>query len=177
VAEGELITHVLRGWIFQINTSDGGVPKRAVRQAEVTPLGLVGDRQRNLEVHGGPQRAVCLYALERILALQAEGHPIYPGAIGENLTLAGLDWDQVVPGGLLRLGQDVCIEITRYTSPCSNIAESFVNGDYSRVSQKLHPGWSRLYGRVIQGGVISVGEAVVWEGPGADKDGLPTFLG
>lgn len=153
----------LRGWIFQINLSDGGVPKRAVGHAEVTLSGLMGDRQRNLEVHGGPQRAVCLYSLECILALQAEGHPIYPGAIGENITLAGLDWSKVTPGTRLWLGREVLIEITRYTSPCNNIAEAFANGDYSRVSQKLHPGWARVYARVIQGGKISIGDAVALE--------------
>ncbi len=150
----------LRGWIFQIILSDGGVPKRAVSRAEVISSGVLGDRQRNLEVHGGEQRAVCLYSLECILALQMEGHPIYPGAIGENITLSGLNWSQVVPGSHLRLGKEVWIEVTRYTSPCSNIAAAFKDGDYSRVSQKLHPGWSRVYGRVIQGGTIAIGDIV-----------------
>ncbi|MFN2109684.1 MAG: MOSC domain-containing protein, partial [Anaerolineae bacterium] len=77
--------------IFQINISHGGVPKLAVRSAEVTELGLVGDTHNNTKVHGGPTRALCLYSLERILALQAEGHPIFAGSTGENLTLAGLD--------------------------------------------------------------------------------------
>ncbi len=73
------------GRIFQINVSNGGVPKFARQQAELTPLGLVGDRQEETDVHGGPERALCLFSLERILALQAEAHPIFPGAIGENL--------------------------------------------------------------------------------------------
>ena len=37
--------------------------------------------------HGGPERALCLFSLERILELQAEGHPIFPGAAGENITI------------------------------------------------------------------------------------------
>ena len=52
--------------------------------------GLEGDRQRDLRFHGGPLRAVSLYSLELIEALQAEGHPIAPGAMGENLTMAGV---------------------------------------------------------------------------------------
>jgi hypothetical protein len=39
--------------VFQINISDGGVPKRAVQAARVTTLGLVGDRQPDIETHSG----------------------------------------------------------------------------------------------------------------------------
>ena len=146
--------------IFQINVSQGGVPKLPVRSAEVTELGLVGDTHNNTKVHGGPMRALCLYSLERILALQAEGHPIFPGSTGENLTLAGLDWDAVVPGVRLRLGDTVEIEVTQYTEPCPKITESFVGGDISRMQQDKHPGWSRVYVRVLTPGSIRVGDKV-----------------
>ena len=66
-----------------------------------------GSWSQDRKHHGGPDRAVCLYSLERILALQEEGHPIYPGAAGENLTLTGLDWEALQPGMTLRLGADV----------------------------------------------------------------------
>lgn len=148
------------GHIFQINLSAGGVPKLGQPQAEVSYLGLVGDGHRDMESHGGPERALCLYSLERILALQREGHPIFPGAIGENLTIAGLDWSLLLPGTRLRLGDQVMAELTRYTTPCSNIAPFFVKEDISRVSQKAYPTWSRLYARVLQPGVISVGDRV-----------------
>jgi MOSC domain-containing protein YiiM len=78
--------------IVQISLSPGGVPKRAVPSARVTTLGLEGDVQRDREHHGGPERAFCLFSQERIRALQAEGHPVTPGSIGENVTLEGLDW-------------------------------------------------------------------------------------
>lgn len=146
--------------IFQINTSNCGVPKLARRAAEVGFLGLSGDHQSNQEVHGGPERAVCLYSLERILALQEEGHPLYPGAAGENVTVAGLDWEAIVPGVRLRLGEQVLLEITRYTNPCSNIAPWFQENDSNRIAQKKFPGWSRVYARVLQGGVIQVGNRV-----------------
>src|ERR1043166_4252029 len=42
------------GRIFQLNRSDGGVPKLAVREAWLTPTGLEGDRQRDLRFHRGP---------------------------------------------------------------------------------------------------------------------------
>lgn len=146
--------------IFQINVSNGGVPKLAVRQTEVTSLGVAGDRQANTEVHGGPERAVSLFSLERILALQAEGHPIFPGSVGENVTVTGLDWEQMSPGRRLRLGDEVLVEMTKYTTPCNKIEASFQEDDYGRISQNQYPGWSRLYARVLQPGVIKTGDVV-----------------
>ena len=75
--------------VHQISVSDGGVPKKPVLAARVTEQGVEGDRQRNLKLHGGADRAVCLFSLELIERLQDEGHPIEPGFSGENLTLAG----------------------------------------------------------------------------------------
>jgi MOSC domain-containing protein YiiM len=148
------------GRIFQINVSQGGVPKLAVPQVEVSALGLNGDCQANTEVHGGVERAVCLYSLERILSLQVEGHAIYPGAIGENLTLTGLDWNLIVPGVRLRIGGDVLLEVTRYTSPCKTIASAFTGRVIKRVLQQEYPGWSRVYARVLQEGAVRVGEKI-----------------
>jgi MOSC domain-containing protein YiiM len=140
--------------------SPGGVPKRPVESAEVTARGVAGDAQRDHEHHGGPDRALCLFAMETIRALQAEGHPVEPGHIGENLTVEGLDWVAVKPGARLLLGDDVLLEITRYTSPCLNIRASFTGGNYGRVSQKLHPGSSRVYARVLRTGAIRRGDPV-----------------
>ena len=149
-----------KGRVVQINISPGGVPKLPVASARVTANGLEGDGHRDLEHHGGPERALCLFSLEQIRALQVEGHTVTPGAIGENLTLEGLDWERVQPGAMLELGERVRIEITRYTSPCFNIKPSFLGGDFARVSQKLHPGWSRVYAKVLQPGTISQGDPV-----------------
>jgi MOSC domain-containing protein YiiM len=148
------------GRIVQLNVSPGGVPKRPVARARVTWLGLEGDGHRNAELHGGPDRALCLFPLERIEALRAEGHPVTPGALGENLTVSGIDWDAVGPGARLRVGGAVVIEVTRFTSPCVNIKPAFRDGEYARVSQKRHPGWSRVYARVVTPGEIAPGDAV-----------------
>jgi len=149
------------GRIVQISISAGGVPKRPVDEARVTAAGIDGDGHRNTRYHGGPDRALCLYSIERIRALAAEGHPIVPGSIGENVTIEGLEWNDVAPGTRIRLGERVVIEVTRYTSPCFNITASFTDGDYSRVSQKQQPGSSRVYARVLTEGVIRRNEPVV----------------
>lgn len=152
-----------QGVIVSINVSRGGLPKRPVREARVSPTGLEGDGQRNLRVHGGPDRALCLYAAERIEALQGEGHPIAPGTTGENLTVRGLAWDRVVPGAILALGE-VTLEITSFATPCGSIRPSFADGDSMRVSQDAHPGWSRVYARVTGAGVVRVGDAILLRG-------------
>lgn len=146
--------------IFQINCSQGGVPKTPLREAEVTTLGLITDKQNDTKYHGGPTRALCLFSLEHILALQAEGHPIYPGSIGENLTIAGLDWSTAVPGVQLQLGDDVRIRITSYAVPCQTIQDSFLEHKFVRVGQKVNPGWSRLYAEVLTTGTLKIGDSV-----------------
>jgi MOSC domain-containing protein YiiM len=156
-----------RGRIVQISVSPGGVPKLPVPSARVTELGLEGDLHRDMEHHGGPERALCIFAIEQIRVLRAEGHDVSPGVIGENLTVEGLDWERVTPGSRLELGAGILIEVTRYTSPCFKIKKRFADGDFSRVSQKSHPGGSRVYARVLTTGVIRQGDTVrlVNQGP------------
>ena len=150
----------MNGRIFQLNCSQGGVPKLTVREALLTPTGLDGDWQRDRRYHGGPERALCLYSLERILELQAEGHPIFPGSAGENVTVAGLDWSLLKPGAKLSLGEEVVIEISSFTTPCKTIAGSFLEGGFGRILQKEHPGDARLYARVLRTGRLAVSQTV-----------------
>lgn len=145
--------------VVQVNVSPGGVPKRAVSQAWIGTRGLEGDAQRDLRFHGGPDRAVCLLSLEVIEALRAEGHPIAPGTAGENLTIAGVNWASLVPGTVLQVGEAE-LEIASYTAPCKTIRGSFAKGDFKRLSQVVHPGWSRLYARVVREGVVKPGDGV-----------------
>lgn len=155
------------GRLFQINVSNGGVPKLPLRRSEVSTLGLAEDRHTNPEIHGGPERAICLYSLERILALQAEGHPIFPGSTGENLTLSGLDWDLILPGVRLQVGETLLLEVTRFTTPCQTIIASFSDLNSNRIHAKKYPGWSRAYARVLQPGVVQIGDPVQIVAPGS----------
>ncbi len=146
--------------IFQINASHGGVPKRPLRSAEVTYLGLATDHHNDLVHHGGPEKALCLYSLELIKLLQEEGHPIFPGSTGENITLTGLDWSLVAAGLRLRLGENVEIEVTRYATPCQTIRDSFKDQAFDRISWRTHSGWARAYARVLTPGFIAIGDSV-----------------
>ena len=94
----------MQGRIVQVSISDGGMPKRAVESASLTATGLEGDRQKNLKVHGGPDRAVCLYSVEDYAWLNTLGIALGPGDIGDNLTLQGIDLQQLKPGDRLTIG-------------------------------------------------------------------------
>jgi len=126
----------------------------------VSTQGLRGDGHRNRVLHGGPDRAICLFALEVIDALQREGHTIYPGASGENFTLAGLEWVHLQPGDHMKVGEEVRLEITSFCEPCRRNAKWFHNGEYARIAQEQHPGWSRLYARVLTEGLVRQGDPV-----------------
>ena len=147
------------GRVVQISVSRGGVPKLPVPQARLSSDGVAGDRQNDRRHHGGPDRAVCIYSLELIEALQREGHPIVPGSAGENLTVSGLDWDRIAPGVRLTVGE-ANLEIVSFTVPCKTIRASFADGRFERISQKTNPGWSRVYARVLFAGEARIGDAV-----------------
>ncbi len=148
-------------YLYQINASPGGLPKLPVHEGWVSFEGLEGDKHRNRVLHGGPDRALCLFSAELLEALQAEGHQIHPGAAGENLTVAGLDWSYVQPGDQLTIGEMVRIEVTTYCEPCRHNAQWFLEGNFHRISQQHHPGWSRLYARVLAEGPVRQGDRVV----------------
>ncbi|HET7632602.1 MAG TPA: MOSC domain-containing protein [Gemmatimonadaceae bacterium] len=146
----------MKAYVESLNISDGGVPKRAVPKARVTAAGMVGDRQRDLRSHGGPDRALCVWAAELIEALRAEGHPIRAGDAGENLTLRGVNWAAMQAGARFRVGT-VEAEVTGFTTPCDNLRPFFIEQRFSRISHKVHPGWSRVYARVLVEGEVAVG--------------------
>ena len=153
----------MTGRLVQINVSSGGVPKLPVPAARVTRGGVDGDRQRDLRYHGGPDRAVSIWSLEIIEALRAEGHPVVPGGAGENLTVSGLDWAAMRPGVRLRVGDaadGVELEVTAFAAPCPIIRRNFTGGSFDRISDKSHPGSSRVYCRVLREGRVAAGEAV-----------------
>lgn len=155
----------MRGRVHQVSVSKGGVPKVPVPGAVVTATGLSGDAQNDTKHHGGPERAVCMFSLDVIERLRGEGHPIASGSVGENLTITGIDWSTVAPGGRFEFEGGVVLEVASYTKPCSTIRESFAGLDFKRIFQDAHPGESRVYARVITPGPIAPGAWVTYRAP------------
>ncbi len=148
------------GRIEAINISRGGLPKQPTFEAVITEQGIEGDTQNDLVRHGGPNRAVLLYSLDVIRGLQAEGHSITAGSAGENLTVSGVDWAAIVPGTRLAVGETE-LEITRYTTPCAKLGRLFRGADFMRIAQQTNPGFSRVCAKVLKGGIVRPGDAVV----------------
>jgi MOSC domain-containing protein YiiM len=146
------------GTVARINVSDGGVPKRPVTRVEVNHRGIVGDRQKSRQHHGRPWQALSLWSTEVIDAFAAQGHPLRAGAAGENLTLTGLDWSNVRPGMLLRIGS-VLAETTSWAIPCRHNAQWFTDGDFRKMSHE-RGAVSRLYATVLEPGTITAGDSV-----------------
>lgn len=104
------------GQIVAVCISPGGIPKRPLSSAVVTAEGLAGDQHAH-QKHVRPDRAVSLFDWEILEQLVAEGFPLAPGVAGENLTVAGLQVQQLPPGALLQAG-DVLIRLEAPRKPC-----------------------------------------------------------
>src|SRR5436189_5440005 len=150
----------MQGRVHQVNLSPGGVPKLPVEAARIGREGLDGDAHHHAHVHGGPHRAVCLMALEAIERVRADGHPIAPGAVGENLTTAGLELATLPVGTRLAIGDEVMLEISSPANPCDVIKRVFTGGKSGRISILLHPTDSRMYAGVLAEGVVRPGDAI-----------------
>jgi MOSC domain-containing protein YiiM len=149
----------VKGRIHQLNISAGGVPKLPVPRSRVGTLGLEGDGHR-YHGHGGPDKAVCLFALETIEKLRGEGHLIEPGAAGENVTTVGLDFGALPTGTRLGLGAQVIVELTEPAAPCRTIAHCFADRDSGRIAADRAPDDVRMYARVVREGEIAPGDPI-----------------
>jgi MOSC domain-containing protein YiiM len=157
----------LTGTVLQVNLSRGGVPKRPVAEGIVTPLGLQGDAHDHPRIHGGPQKALLLVAAETIAGLQARGYPVFPGALGENITTQGIDPKQLRSGHQFRLGAAV-VELTKLRVPCSSldIYGPAIRGEIydarAAAGDVASPRWgmSGFYARVLQDGLVRPGDPI-----------------
>jgi MOSC domain-containing protein YiiM/SAM-dependent methyltransferase len=149
------------GVVVSVNVSLGGVPKLPVAGTRIRNLGLDGDGHADLNHHGGPLQAVCLYSVESIERVAGEGHTAFPGAYGENLTLAGINWHGLRAGDRLRIGGNgPLLELTDDATPCSKQAHWFIEGDISRISIRRHPEDARWYAKVVEEGPVAPGDSV-----------------
>lgn len=161
----------LHGIVRQVSISQGGVPKLAVPEAWANPLGLEGDGHFHPQFHGGPSKALLLVSLEDLETLRAEGFPVFPGALGENLTVSGIDFRKLRGGQRFVVG-DAAIELSTLRIPCS--ALDAYNPDAGTPIQKrlydalanagnpASPVWAMggIYASVVQRGLIGTGATI-----------------
>jgi MOSC domain-containing protein YiiM len=146
-----------------------GVPSAFVKRPvpgpiKVTPLGLEGDEQADLSVHGGPEKAVYAYSLAHYAAWCRE-YPQYsavliPGAFGENLCIENLQEAQLCPGDVHRIG-NTRLQVCQPRQPCFKLALRF--DDKMMPKAMTRTGRAGWYYRVLEPGVIATGDGVQLE--------------
>ncbi|HNY40302.1 MAG TPA: MOSC domain-containing protein [Bryobacteraceae bacterium] len=158
----------MKGVIEQVSLSHGGLPKWAVEDAWIGPLGLEGDRHRNLKHHGGPEKAVLLMSAEFVAGLREEGFDVAAGSLGENLTICGVDFALLRPRMRLRAGGAI-LELTRLRQPCATL--DVYNRDGLRIQNRLSDArakagdtssgcWAKggFYASVVEPGFVRPGD-------------------
>jgi MOSC domain-containing protein YiiM len=142
------------------------IGKRAVDGPRaVGTLGIEGDEQADLTVHGGPSKAVYAYPSEhypfwQTVRAQAGvapwAEPLVPGALGENLTLAGVVESDVFIGDVLRFPK-CALAVSEPRLPCFkfNAAMGFAHA----AKLMVQSGWCGWYFAVREPGTIAAGES------------------
>jgi MOSC domain-containing protein YiiM len=119
-------------------------------------LNLAGDRQADLRVHGGPDKAVYAYPAEHLPRWNNElgfDPPVGPGTFGENLTTTGWLEDEVHLGDIWSWG-DALLQVTQPRSPCYKLA--LVTGRPELLRRFVATGRSGWYLRVLRPGIVPV---------------------
>lgn len=130
----------------------------------VLPLGLEGDEQADLSVHGGPSKAVYAYPSEHYafwqtvraqagVSLWDEALP--PGSLGENLTIAGVFETQVWIGDVLRFPQ-CALAVSEPRYPCFKFTAAM--GFKHAGKLMAESAWCGFYLAVREPGMVAAGE-------------------
>lgn len=136
----------------------------------VTRLGLDGDAQADLSVHGGPDKAVHHYAFAHYAMWRAAAPDpellAQPGAFGENISTAAMTEESVCIGDRFQMGSAV-VEVSQPRQPCWKQAHVLGWPLLPKLmAQAAKSGW---YYRVVQEGAVQAGDAMtLLERPHAD---------
>jgi MOSC domain-containing protein YiiM len=145
-------------WKGQLVTT--GIFKAPIAgRVRVRRLNLDGDRQADLSVHGGPDKAIYVYPSEHYDYWRGELPAMeFPwGMFGENFTSEGLLEDVVNVGDRFRIGSAVAM-VTQPRVPCFKLAAKFGREDI--IQRFLASGRSGFYLRVVQEGEMGAGDPI-----------------
>ncbi len=143
-----------------------GLPKRSVAELRITTAGATGDYNhwRTREAKGDPDQALLLLTDEILGRLQAEGWPVGPGDLGENLTLGGIPESSLRPGTRLRLDA-VLLEISKPCDPCTELyVLPYVGPERGPAFVRTLRGRRGWFARVLAGGIVGPDTPVEVEG-------------
>jgi MOSC domain-containing protein YiiM len=131
---------------------------------DINLLGVQGDEQADLTVHGGIEKAIYVYPHEHypfwnaLLSRELKTpFDLQPGAMGENFTITGLLEADVYVGDTLQIG-DLEFIVTKLREPCFKFnAKMRYKGAAKAMLQSGHCGW---YVRVITPGTLIAGSQI-----------------
>ncbi len=118
---------------------------------------LDGDRQADLRVHGGPNRAVLIYGAGHYRLWAAELGRVLPfGSFGENFTVTGFDEEHAHLGDIYAVGGEAIVQLTQPRGPCYKLQYRTEVPDM--IDRVLDNGRGGIYARVLQEGMVKVGD-------------------
>ena len=122
-------------------------------------LGFDGDGVADTKNHGGVDKAVCVYSLDHYPYWEETlGIRLPPAAFGENLSVSNLEEDNVCIGDVFQLGTAM-VQISQPRQPCNTLAARYGRTDL--VKLVIHSGLSGFYFRVLQEGIVEVGNPLI----------------
>lgn len=131
---------------------------------EITRLGVAGDEQADLSVHGGIEKAIYVYPIEHyafwneLLSRETKKSVDLPmGAFGENFTIEGLLETEVFVGDQMQIG-GLQFTVVKLREPCFKFNAKM--GYKGAAKAMLQSGFSGWYLRVNQAGVVSAGAEI-----------------
>jgi MOSC domain-containing protein YiiM len=143
-------------------------------RVRVRGVNLDGDRQADLTVHGGPDKAVYAYAIEEVRLWEEElGRELGPGFFGENLTTEGVDVSGAVLGERWRIGTTL-LEVVQPRLPCFKLALKMGDPTFvRRFGQASRPG---AYLKIVEEGELGAGDAIEVDLAGRPGHGVDVRL-
>jgi MOSC domain-containing protein YiiM len=126
-------------------------------ELKLTELNLDGDRQADLTVHGGVDKAVYVYPAEHYPAWSADGFEASRGDFGENISLTGGTEDDVRIGDVWAWG-DALVQVSQPRQPCFKLAMK--TGRKDVVPAMIDSGRSGWYLRVLRPGTVPTSGAI-----------------
>ncbi|GAC1432873.1 MAG: MOSC domain-containing protein [Ktedonobacteraceae bacterium] len=146
--------------VWKGRTVSTGIFKAPVTgKVTVRRLNLDGDRQADLSVHGGPEKAIYVYPAEYYQSWRAELPDMdLPWAMfGENLTIEGLQDNTVNIGDEFRIGT-ARVVVTQPRMPCYKLGLKFKRDDI--LKRFLVSDRSGFYLAVLEEGEVEAGDAI-----------------
>ena len=154
----------MKPFVFQISVKPDtvgeiGLPKRPATQVQIDTAGLTGDYNRYRQKKNAPDLAALIISTDVLGELNKEGWPVKPGDLGENLTIANIDYGPISPDQKYSIGE-VEIEISYTCDPCANLYALPYVGDKRRFEFiKTIMNRREWYTRILNEGSILVGNS------------------